>query len=317
MRKILVISALLLSGIIAQGVTIEKIKFGDFDSWVVRQIKESSVIGGNNKTLYAIGPNATITDGRAYTNMGGSPWATSNVLAKVMGVTKGSNAVFRETRSGDDYCAKMSTILETVSALGVIDMKVLVAGSIFLGKVVEPISSTKNPYSKMEMGLPFTKRPNYLVFDYKVNAPKGIRIYSSGFGSQKTLGGGDSAEVYILLQQRWEDAKGNIHAKRVGTGRERYTKSTSNWVNQHMMPILYGDITAHEDYRSYMGLIPKDNSYYARNSKGKMVPIIEEAWADSTATPTHVMVMASSGCGTAYVGIVGMTLWIDNVAFGY
>lgn len=317
MRKILVISALLLSGIIAQGVTIEKIKFGDFDSWVVRQIKESSVIGGNNKTLYAIGPNATITDGRAYTNMGGSPWATSNVLAKVMGVTKGSNAVFRETRSGDDYCAKMSTILETVSALGVIDMKVLVAGSIFLGKVIEPISSTKNPYSKMEMGLPFTKRPNYLVFDYKVTVPKGTRIYSSGFGSQKTLGGGDSAEIYVLLQQRWEDAKGNIHAKRVGTGRERYTKSTSNWVNQHMMPILYGNITGHEDYRSYMDLIPKDNSYYARNSKGKMVPIIEEAWADSTATPTHVMVMASSGCGTAYVGIVGMTLWIDNVAFGY
>ena len=57
--------------------------------------------------------------------------------------------------------------------------------------------------------------------------------------------------------------------------------------------------------------------YYARNSKGKMVKVIEEKWDDANATPTHVLVMASSGCGTAYTGTVGMTLWIDNVAFGY
>ena len=29
----------------------------------------------------------------------------------------------------------------------------------------------------------------------------------------------------------------------------------------------------------------------------------------------HVLVMLSSGCGTAYTGTVGMTLWVDNVAF--
>ncbi|MEG1765576.1 MAG: PCMD domain-containing protein [Muribaculaceae bacterium] len=317
MKRISAICTLMLTVMMAQGASQERLKFGDFDSWVVRQIKESAVIGGNTKTLYAIGPNTTITDGRAYVNMGGSPWATSNVMAKVMGVTKGSNAVFRDTRSAGNYCAKLSTIMETVKALGIINMDVLVSGSIFLGRVNEPISSTKNPYSKMEMGVPFTKRPSYLVYDYKVFAPNGPRVYSSGFGGKKTYAGHDSAEVYLFLQQRWEDAKGQIHAKRVGTGRERYTNTTPNWVNNHKMPIYYGNITGRPEYRSYMGLTPKSASYYARNSKGKMVPVYEEGWADADTIPTHLMIMASSGCGTAYIGTVGMTLWIDNVVLEY
>ena len=66
-----------------------------------------------------------------------------------------------------------------------------------------------------------------------------------------------------------------------------------------------------------MGLIPKANSYYARNHKGKMVPVIEEGWDDANATPTHILIMASSGCGVAYTGMEGMTLWVDNMALGY
>ena len=48
---------------------------------------------------------------------------------------------------------------------------------------------------------------------------------ASGTGAKKTLQGRDQAEVYVILQKRWEDAKGNIHALRVGTGRERFNKS--------------------------------------------------------------------------------------------
>ena len=66
-----------------------------------------------------------------------------------------------------------------------------------------------------------------------------------------------------------------------------------------------------------MGLIDGDRAYYAKNSKGKMVPIHEIGWADADETPTHVMVMASSTCGEAYVGTEGLTLYIDNVAFGF
>ncbi len=315
---VLTIIALLGFSSAAQAITTEKLKYGDFNSWVIRNIKESAVLGGNTKTLYEIGPNQTINGAKAYNNLGGSPWATSNVYAKVMGVVKCSNAVYRDNRGDGNYCVKMTTIMEHVKALGMINMDVLVSGSIFLGHIFEPISSTKNPYSKMEMGIPFTKRPNYLIFDYKLSVPaNGKVVYSSGFGSKKMLAGKDHAEVYILLQRRWEDAKGNIHAKRVGTGRQRFSTSTGGWVNGHKIQVWYGDITHHAGYRSYMGLISKANSYYARNHKGKMVPVIEEGWDDANATPTHMLIMASSGCGVAYTGMEGMTLWVDNMALGY
>lgn len=68
----------------------------------------------------------------------------------------------------------------------------------FLGEVNEPIRSTSNPYGKMEMGIPFTKRPVRLIFDYKYKAsPDDFRTESTGFSSRKQLAGRDSAEVYI------------------------------------------------------------------------------------------------------------------------
>ena len=315
MKKIALIIAIM--AIAATGMKAEKlepIKFGDFENWVTRVIKESGVIGGNTKKVYEIAPSTTINGAKAYSNMGGSQWATSNVYAKVMGVVKTSNAVFPD-KHGAGRCAKLTTLLEHVKAAGIVNMDVLVSGTIFLGKMLEPVSSTKNPYSKMEMGIPYTKTPKFLQFDYRLVAPAGAPIYSSGFGGKKTLSGRDNAEVFVILQHRWEDSKGNIHAERVGTGRERFGKTTMGWVNKHRIPIWYGDIRKHSGYKPYMGLISKEKSYYARNKKGKMVPVVEEKWAAAGTKPTHVMVMLSSGCGTAYTGTVGMTLWVDNVAF--
>ena len=85
--------------------------------------------------------------------------------------------------------------------------------------------------------------------------------------SRKQLAGRDSAEVYILLQHRWEDEDGNVFAHRVGTGRERYIKSTPDWVNGHSVPIHYGDITDKPFYKSYMGLFPKINRIIAETAK--------------------------------------------------
>ena len=45
-----------LCGMYAGAETIEKIKFGDFNSWVTRHIHESGIIGGNKRTVYEIGP---------------------------------------------------------------------------------------------------------------------------------------------------------------------------------------------------------------------------------------------------------------------
>ena len=301
---------------VAHAETIEPIAFGNFESWTTRNLKESALLGGKKKVVYEIGPNTTIDGNKAYTNQGGSPWGTSNVYARVAGVVKASNAVFPETR-GNGKCAKLTTIYEHVKAIGIINMDVLVTGSIFLGEMKEPVSSTKSPYSKMEMGIPFTKRPKYLQFDYKLVHPGGDRIYSSGFGKKKTIPGIDHAEVFVLLQRRWEDEKGGLHAARVGTGRERYGASTSGWVNNHRIKIMYGDITSDPGYKSFMGLVPKEKSYFAKNSKGKMVPVVEEQWDDANATPTHIVLMASTTCGTAFVGTVGMELCVDNFALVY
>lgn len=317
-RKIVIILLAIFagSGELIYGLRLEPVKYGDFNSWITRHIKESKVIGGNMRTLYEIGPKQTIDGDKAFSNMGGSPWATSNVMAKVSGITKCSNAV-EPAVVGGSTVAKMQCIMERVKVIGLINMDVMVAGTIFLGKIFEPITSTKGPFKKMEMGIPYTKRPVALVFDYKVDMPAtNTRVKSSGLGKKKTLQGRDNAEVYVLLQRRWEDANGNLFAKRVGTGRERYSKSIP-WTKGHQLKINYGDITSKSFYKPWMGLLNGDKAYYARNSKGKMVPVNEAEWADAAETPTHVLVMASSSCGEPYVGTEGVTLYIDNVNFGF
>ncbi len=300
----------------ASALTLEKIKFGDFSNWVTREITESKVIGGKTKTVYAIGPTQTIKGNVAYTPKGGSPWASSNVYAKVSGVVKASNTVEPAVVNGNKM-AKLFTKIEQVKVLGLLNMDVMVPGTIFLGKVREPISSTKSPYSKMEMGMPYTKRPKALVYDFRVDMPNvNTRVKATGFGSKKTLQGRDNAEVYVLLQKRWEDEKGNIHALRVGTGRERYNRSVP-LTKGHQLTINYGDITGKPFYKSYMGLLNGAKAYHAYNSKGKLVPVEEEGWAPADATPTHVLVMASSTCGEAFIGTEGLTMYIDNIAFGF
>ncbi|MCC8177180.1 MAG: PCMD domain-containing protein [Bacteroidales bacterium] len=315
-NKILSLALLLVTALGSRAA--EPIKYGDMENWVTRIIPESGLIGGNKKTLYEIAPTQTIEGDKAYRNLGGSPWATSNVLAHVVGITKGSNAVFPDQRSGGNKCAKLTTIMEHCKAIGLINIDVLVAGSIFLGQFQEPVKSTSDPYSKFEMGVPFTKRPKALRYDYKMYMPSASdRTYSSGFGKKKTLKGAENAEVFIILQRRWEDENGNIYAKRVGTGRERFNKSTNGWVNNHELPVHYGDISKESFYHSWMGLIDGDKAYYAKNSKGKLVPVHEIGWDDADATPTHLLIMASAASGEAYIGTVGLTLWVDNFALVY
>lgn len=292
--------------------SVDNIKYGDFNSWVTRSIKESAVIGGGTKTLYEIGPTATINGNKAYVPQGGSPWATSNVYAKVKGIAKGSNAVYPATRSGANKCAKLCSQIEQVKVLGMINMDVMVAGSMFLGRMIEPITSTSNPYSKMEMGVPYTKRPKALRFDYKLDMPAtNSRTKATGFGSKKTLPGHDNAVVFVFLQRRWEDAQGNIHARRVATGGQHFGKTTP-WTNGYKIPLQYGNASG---AGSYLALRNGKNAYYARNSKGKMVPVQEEGWDEPSATPTHAIVMISAGDGEPYVGTEGLTFYVDNVAF--
>lgn len=294
----------------------EPLRYGDFQQWVTRNIKESAVIGGNTKTIYAIGPATQLNGNSAWRPAAGNPWASSNVWARVMGVHKGSCSVVPVMKNGSKVACCM-TVMEHVKALGIVNMDVMVAGSIFLGQVFEPITSPKGPFSKMEMGVPFTKRPKALVYDYAVEMPSAdYRIKATGYGAKKKLPGRDQAEIYILLQRRWEDAKGHLYAHRVGTGRERYAR-TIPWTQHHRLPLLYGDITSNPAFRPYMGLLNGDKAYYARNSRGKLVPVQEVGWDAPNAIPTHMLIMASSTCGTPFVGTEGIKLYIDNIGLEY
>lgn len=293
---------------------VEPISFGDMNKWMVREIKESFVIGGGTKYIYEIAKGDTMFDNTPYKNVD-SPWACSSVLAKVKGVTKASVTVFPEKR-GNGYCARLETRIEDCKVLGLINIRVLASGTIFLGEMIEPITSTDNPQSKLVTGLPFTKRPKALIYDYKVTTG-GECIRSTGFGKQTKVDQKDMAEVQLLLQHRWEDSQGNVHAKRVGTAWERFDKSVSQWQNNHQLVINYGDISSQPFFKDYMGLINGEKSYYTRNSKGKMVPIKEEGWTKSGESVTHIILQFSSSSGGAYTGNTDSRFWIDNVCLSY
>lgn len=291
------------------------LSYGNMDSWTIRKVHESAIIGGNTKTLYEIGPNRTVEGNKPYTNGGGSPWGTSNVMAKVMGVVKTNNSVYRDKR-GSGWCAKLTTHIESVKVMGLMNINVLAAGSIFLGDMKEPITGTKDGPKAMNNGIPFTGRPKAVRFDYSVKAAGSPnRIKQTGFSKKQTVPGRDYAIAVLYLQKRTEDNAGNITAQRVGTMVVKFGKSTGGWVNDATYKIMYGDIRNTPGYdASTMGLRHTD---YARNSKGKSVPVKEIGWADADTTPTHLMLQFSSSHGGAYIGSVGNTLWVDNVEMVY
>ena len=290
-------------------------KYGDFETWVNRTIKESRIIGGKTKKLVEVGPAMEYT-ANAYKNQGGSPWATSNVYAHVSGISKTNSSVYKD-KHGSGTCAKLRTHIEGVKVLGIINIHVLAAGSLYLGEMVEPIKSNKNPMSKMNIGIPFTRRPKALKFDYKVQLSDSANVRMTGFSSKKTMNIKDYCDAVCILQKRWEDEDGNIHALRVGTMVHKFTKSTPSWQEGKTFEIHYGDITGQRFFRKYMGLITGDVSYYATNSKGKQVKILEEGWADADEAPTHLIVKFDSSDGGAYIGSPGNTLWVDNVKLVY
>ena len=289
--------------------------YGNMDEWLVREIKESKIIGGKQKILYEDAPIDTIVANIAYENQGNSPWAVSNVMAKVAGVTKTNTSVFPERR-GDGWCARLETRMESVRVLGLVDIEVVAAGSLFLGSVHEPIRGTKNPQSMLMSGIPFTETPKAIRFDYKVKVmPEMYRVRSTGFSRKTKVEGQDSVAVILLLQKRWEDEDGNVFAKRVGTMVQRYSESSEDWVNDVTYPILYGDITNRPEYKDYMRIQVEER--YTVNSKGDSVPIQEVGWADEDETPTHIVLQFVASHGGAYIGSPGNVLWVDNIRFVY
>ena len=295
---------------------IEYLPYGKMDSWTVRYIKESVLLGGKTRALYVIAKTDTIRQNKPYPyGKNGSPWGTSNAYAKVCGVEKAAVSVTPERR-GNGYCCRLETTLQTVKAVG-IDLKALATGSIVTGRLLDPVTleGVKVPMKAIDMGIPFTKRPTALMLDYKAVIQQGkSMVRATGSTKVTTVQGQDAGEIILFLQHRWEDADGNIYAYRVGTASEHITQSIPKWQNSHRLPIRYGDITRSPNYKSWEKLT-KDR-FMACNSKGKMVPI-QEVGYKADATPTHLILQISAGCQEAFTGCPGNVLWVDNIRLVY
>lgn len=295
--------------------TTEPIRYGDMERWVVRRITESAIIGKETKTLHAVGPTDTIIGSKAY-DPKDSPWGCSNVMARVSGITKASASVYPERR-GEGYCARLETGIESISALGIMNVKVLVGGCLYLGRFLEPAKNSSVAWGQIVCGVPFHRRPAALVFDYKVRlSGEPNRIKLNGFSKRSEVSGIDMPVVNLFLQKRWEDTDGNIYAKRVGTLVIHMDKDTG-WMNDASFDILYGDITKRYDYRESMGLITGEAARYSLNSQGKNVPIREIGWGSEADEVTHILLEFCSSHGGPYVGSPGNTFWVDNVRLGY
>lgn len=293
---------------------IESVPYGDMEQWVVRYIKESRIIGGKTRVLYAIAPTDTIRKNAAFDyDKSGSPWTVSSAYAKVAGVEKASGTVSPERR-GDGWCCRLDSKMDSVIAVGFIKVRVMVAGTIFTGATLEPVTSASDPYGVVDMGVRFNKRPVAMLLDYKAKIDESDEIVYAKASSKVTKKKGrDAAEMYILLQRRWEDKDGHLHAMRVATGYDRVYHST-DWKNDYRIPIYWGDeITRQSGYKEYMGL--NAHVFKARNSKGEMTQVIEDGYSEED--PTHMIIVCSSGCYEAFVGHPGNTLWVDNVRLVY
>ena len=289
-------------------------EYGKFDNWCVREIKESALIGGHTKYLYEFYGNqdTTFTGKTPYISPSDYLWRTNNVLAIVAGVVKTNNTVYPEPR-GEGYCARIETHIEEVKALGIVNMDVVCQGAFVVGVLPEPIKDTKSPMAKVFYGVPYDGMPKALRFDYKADVGH-TAVRGTGFSKLKVLDYPDSAELTFMLQKRWEDEEGRIHALRVATGIERFYENQSEWVNGHEVVLKYGDITGDSDYEPYMGLkTDLETAYHALNSKGENVIVEEDGWAEPGIVPNFMILNFISSCGKAFYGGVGNTLWIDNV----
>ena len=312
---VFMVALFFVQGVSAQRV--EKIPYGDMEQWQTRVVKESFLLGGETKKLYDLAPTAEKVGTIPYRRNNVSPWASSNVLAAPAGIVKTSCSVTPEKR-GDGYCARLEVVEEHCKAIGIVNIVVVASGSIYLGGMDEPVKTAKNPMAKLDQGIEFTKRPSAIQFDYKTKRAQ--QVYkATGTPKISKLTGKDNAEVMMLLIHRWEDAKGNVYAKRVGTAVEKFGKDVLNWVNGYQIPVRYGDITKESYYKSYMGLINSSspNPYYTTNSKGDLVPVQEVGWAEAGEPVTHMVLKISSSDLGPYVGTVGSVFWVDNVALVY
>lgn len=291
-----------------------QLNYSSLDYWYARKVKESSLLSGKTIELYGVGKvdpnsdfyNTTLKDEK-------SPWCTTNIYAKMV-LDIGNTRVFPEKR-GDGYCCRLETGIRKDNIVG-IKVEVLIAGTLFVGEMIEPVRGVKEPLRNVNQGIPFNKKPKAVKFDYKYNVGK-KRV--NAVYNVKPVEGIDKADFAIILQKRWEDKDGNVFATRIGGARQLFTGTVNEWVNGATFPVTYGDPTHLPQYdEKTMGLIPEVSQVYVKNSQNKMVSLVETGWGKPDDVPTHmIMYFTSSYQGVNYTGSTETVFWVDNIELVY
>lgn len=311
MNRYILITAMLLTYSYmphAQGIRKEILPLADFENWHTRVVKESNIVGGDSCHVYYIAPSGTT---RQKGNLGlDTPWASSNVYAEITGVTKVNVNVFPEPGLSG-RCAALHNALMSFRVMGM-KYNVVTVGAIFTGKIDEPVKSMDDAFATIDMGIPFTQKPNFLFFDYKsIIQNSGSVTEANGF-RVKNRKGSDRAQVLVLLQKRWEE-DGKIYSKRVGTA-EMFIDKSTDWVTEQKLRISYGKPLSESTYSKRAQL---SSIFFADNSNGKRVAINEVGWASPGDKPTHLILYVSSGSFDVYAAEMGNVLYLDNIGFGY
>lgn len=291
-----------------------QLNYSSLDFWYARKVKESTLLSGKTVDLFGVGIvdsnsdfyNLELKDEK-------SPWSTTNIYSKMM-FDIGNTRVFPEKR-GNGYCCRLETGIRKDNIAG-LKVEVLIAGTLFVGDMIEPVKGLKDPLKNVNQGIPFNKKPKAVKFDYKyhVGENRVVATYNS-----KPTEGTDKAEFCFILQKRWEDKDGNVFATRIGGARRFFTGTLNEWVNDSEFPVTYGDVTHLPEYdEKTMGLIPGVSEVYVKNSKNEMVSLVETGWGKPEDIPTHlILYFTSSYQGVDYIGSTETVFWVDNIEFIY
>ncbi len=291
-----------------------QLNYSSLDLWYARKVKESFMLSGKIVDLFGLGvvnPNSDFFDTKLKDTK--SPWGTTNIYSKMV-LDVANTRVIPEKR-GNGYCARLETGIRKDNIAG-LKVEVLIAGTLFVGEMIEPVRGLKDPLKNVSQGIPFSRKPKAVKFDYKYGV--GNKRVKATYGID-AVDGPDKAEFCLILQKRWEDKDGNILATRIGGARQFFTGSVDQWINSASFPVFYGDITRLPEYDAKtMGLIPSVGEVYVKNSRGKMVPLVETGWGKPEDTPTHlIFYFTSSYQGIQYQGSPESVFWVDNIEFVY
>lgn len=291
-----------------------QLNYSSLDFWYARKVNESSVLSGKTIELYAVGkvnPKSDFYDTTLKDEK--SPWGTTNIYSKMV-LDIGNTRVFPEKRD-NGYCCRLETGIRKDNILG-FKVEVLIAGTLFLGEMIEPVRGVKDPIKNVSQGVPFNKKPKAVKFDYKYNVGE-KRV--NAVNNVKPVEGSDKAEFAVILQKRWEDKDGNVFATRIGGAREFFTGTVNDWINGATFPVTYGDPTNLPQYdEKTMGLIPGVSEVYVKNSQNIMVSMVETGWGKPDDIPTHmILYFTSSYRGVDYTGSPETKFWVDNIELVY